>query len=103
MGSNSAAASSGLEVADDMAVPLDRPAAEQAANAPEHRLERQPCLYSVPGEGKPAGGEDVTLLTIVGVAVRGWFERRRQVHRVGATQPGSDRRKEDLLASRAVK
>jgi hypothetical protein len=102
MGSNSATASSAMGAADSSAVTDRLGAEEQPAKEQSGRVERSPYLYPGLGERKPAGGEDVTLLTIGGVAVRGsWSDDGRYIG--WAPLPGRDRRKEDLLASRAVK
>jgi hypothetical protein len=91
-----------MDAADASAVTDGRCAVEQAAKEHCGRVERSPYLYPGLGETKPAGGEDVTLLTIGGVAVRGsWSDDGRYIG--WAPLPGRDRRKEDLLASKAVK
>jgi hypothetical protein len=104
MGSNSASASSAMEAADAAAPKacVNAPAETAAAAPGGERVARSTYLYPGLGDRKPAGGEDVTLLTTGGVAVRGcWSDDGRYLG--WAPLPARDRRKEALLANKAGK
>jgi hypothetical protein len=102
MGSNSTSASTAMEAAGEKAgeqTPAQEDVVPQARAA---SVERSTYLYPGLGDRKPGGGEDVTLLTRGGVAVRGtWSDDGRYLG--WAPLPGRDRSKEALLALRAVK
>lgn len=102
MGSNSTSASTAMEAADAEPGEAAQVQADAVKQDSGGRVERSTYLYPGLGDRKPAGGEDVTLLTMGGVAVRGtWSDDGRYLG--WAPLPGRDRRKEDLLALRAVK
>jgi hypothetical protein len=102
MGSNSTSASTAMEAADAKSGEPAHAQADAVKQGSAERVERSIYLYPGLGDRKPAGGEDVTLLTIGGVAVRGtWSDDGRYMG--WAPLPGRDRRKEALLALRMVK